>query len=214
MPDLSELSNRQQEVLNYIRTFITKNSYPPSVRDIGVALRIPSTSTVFKELNNLEKKGFIRKDGSMARALTILDDDTAEPNPEDSAALIRNIVSLPLIGQVAAGTPILAEQNIEDNLPLPRQIVGDSASFLLNVRGDSMIEAGILNGDYVVVREQNTAYNGEIVVALIDNEATVKTFYKEADGIRLQPENSRMKPIYVRDNVTILGKVVALLRQI
>jgi repressor LexA len=217
-----KLSERQQEILVFLRDFIARNGYPPSVREIGEAVGLSSSSTVHSHLNTLENKGFIKRDPSSARALTILDRDTDTAAPVDPTAarrtdadapgrLPRNVIALPLVGCVAAGTPTLAEQNIEDSLTLPTQIVGDTGSFLLTVRGESMIEAGILDGDYVVVKEQPTAHNGEIVVALIDDEATVKTFYREPDRIRLQPENQSMQPIYVR-NVTILGKVIALLR--
>jgi repressor LexA len=220
-----KLSERQQEILIFLRDFIAKNGYPPSVREIGEAVGLSSSSTVHSHLNTLENKGFIRRDPSSARALTIIEevDDVGATQPVTlngsldltsrgpSTRLPRNVVELPLVGCVAAGAPILAEQNIEDSLLLPTQIVGDTSSFLLTVRGESMIEAGILDGDYVVVKEQSTASNGEIVVALIDDEATVKTFYREPERIRLQPENHTMQPIYVR-NVTILGKVIALLR--
>jgi repressor LexA len=212
MIDRSKLTERQREVLDFIRDFSQRNSYPPSVRDICEAVGLSSTSSVHAHLNSLEEKGFIRRDGSSARAITILGDD--EMQGEGPTEIVRNIVSLPLLGQVAAGVPIEAQEDINEMLPLPRQVVGDTASFMLTIRGDSMIEAGILDGDYVVVREQPTASNGEIVVALIDSEATVKTFYREPDRIRLQPENALMEPIYVRDDVTILGKVIALLRRV
>ncbi|MDR0459102.1 MAG: transcriptional repressor LexA [Coriobacteriales bacterium] len=213
MIDKTDLTERQREVLDFIRSFALQNSYPPSVRDIGEAVGLASTSSVHAHLNTLEEKGFIRRDGSSARAIIVLDDSEI-PSLEDSTGIIRNIVNLPLLGQVAAGIPMEAQQDIEDSFSLPKQIVGDTASFLLTIRGDSMIEAGIFDGDYVVVREQPTANNGEIVVALIDSEATVKTFYRETDRIRLQPENVSMQPIYVRDDVTILGKVIALLRRV
>jgi len=213
MIDKTDLTERQREVLDFIRSFALQNSYPPSVRDIGEAVGLASTSSVHAHLNTLEEKGFIRRDGSSARAIIVLDDSEI-PSLEESTGIIRNIVNLPLLGQVAAGIPMEAQQDIEDSFSLPKQIVGDTASFLLTIRGDSMIEAGIFDGDYVVVREQPTANNGEIVVALIDSEATVKTFYRETDRIRLQPENVSMQPIYVRDDVTILGKVIALLRRV
>jgi repressor LexA len=225
----TRLSERQREILRFLGDFAAKNGYPPSVREIGEAVGLSSSSTVHSHLNALENKGFIRRDPSSARALTVIDRDKgakagakdaegvlSAPNATTAAPgsphrLPRNVVELPLVGQVAAGTPILAEQNVEESLLLPTQIVGDAGSFLLTVRGESMIEAGILDGDYVVVKEQPTANNGEIVVALIDDEATVKTFYREPDRIRLQPENPTMEPIYARD-VTVLGKVIALLR--
>ena len=214
MTDRAELTDRQREILDFVQAYVARNAYPPSVRDICEAVGLSSTSTVHAHLNTLEEKGFIRRDAASARAISVIAGDGEPVDLGDSTTLIRNIVNLPLVGQVAAGMPILAEENIEENLSLPRQVVGDSASFMLTVRGDSMIDAGIFNGDYVVVREQPTASNGDVVVALIDSEATVKTYYREADRIRLQPENSTMEPIYVRDNVTILGKVIALLRRI
>ncbi|MDR1713823.1 MAG: transcriptional repressor LexA [Coriobacteriales bacterium] len=206
------LTDRQKKILDFLAEFIEKHHYPPSVRQIGDAVGLSSSSTVHAQLHNLETKGYIRRDPESARAIVLIETKKPARKPRPApAALPTNIVSLPLLGTVAAGQPILAEQNIEDTLNLPTQIVGDSSSFLLTVRGESMVEAGILDGDYVVVKEQPTANNGEIVVALIDDEATVKTFYKETDRIRLQPENQSMDPIYVRD-VTILGKVIALLR--
>jgi len=208
------LSDRQQEILDFLNTFTAKNGYPPSVRDIGNAVGLSSSSTVHSHLNALEDKGYIRRDPSSARAISVISHDIETSSRGGSGRIQRlpsNVVELPLVGQVAAGLPTLAEENIEDSMLLPTQIVGDMGSFMLTVRGDSMIEAGILDGDYVVVKEQPTANNGEIVVALIDDEATVKTFYRESDRIRLQPENHTMEPIYARD-VMILGKVIALLR--
>jgi repressor LexA len=205
-----DLSGRQQAILDFLAEFTAKNGYPPSVRQIGEAVGLSSSSTVHSHLNSLEAKGFIKRDAETARGLAIVGQEESDPASSASNPL-RNIVMLPLLGQVAAGRPILAEQNIEETLALPAQIVSDSSSFMLTVRGDSMIEAGILDGDYVVVKEQPSASNGEIVVALIDDEATVKTFYREQDRIRLQPENPTMEPIYARE-VTILGKVIALLR--
>ena len=209
-----KLSERQQEILDFLSDFTARNGYPPSVREIGDAVGLSSSSTVHSHLNALEDKGYIRRDPSSARALTVLSQGRNVSSNETSGQvqhLPRNVVELPLIGRVAAGNPSLAEQDIEDSMLLPTQIVGDVSSFMLTVKGDSMVEAGIFDGDYVVVKEQPTANNGEIVVALIDNEATVKTFYRESDQIRLQPENHTMEPIYTRD-VTILGKVIALLR--
>jgi repressor LexA len=214
MTPFARLSERQKDILDFLSDFTAQNGYPPSVREIGEAVGLSSSSTVHSHLNALEDKGFIRRDPSSARALAVIGQEDAEGNDLRSSApsrLPRNVVELPLVGHVAAGVPTLAEQNVEDSLMLPTQIVGDTSSFLLTVKGESMIEAGILDGDYVVVKEQPTARNGEIVVALIDDEATVKTFYRENDQIRLQPENSTMEPIYARD-VTILGKVIALLR--
>jgi len=214
MVNRSELTERQAEILDFIRAFTARNSYPPSVRDICEAVGLSSTSSVHAHLNTLEEKGFIQRGVSSARAIIVLGNDPEGISFDESTEVIRNVVTLPLLGQVAAGTPILADENIEENLPLPKQVVGDTASFMLTIRGDSMIEAGIFDGDYVVVREQPTANNGEIVVALIDDEATVKSFYREPNGIRLQPANSSMEPIYVNDDIRILGKVIALLRRI
>ncbi|HBT95656.1 MAG TPA: transcriptional repressor LexA [Coriobacteriia bacterium] len=214
MKPVKTLSGRQQEILDFLSDFTTKNGYPPSVREIGEAVGLSSSSTVHSHLNALETKGFIKRDPSSARALTVLDREErapAEATETKSARLPRGTVELPVLGRVAAGIPSYADQNVDETLVLPTQIVGDYSSFLLTVKGESMIEAGIYDGDYVVVKEQKTAGNGDIVVALIDDEATVKTFYREPDRIRLQPENHTMEPIYARD-VMILGKVVALLR--
>jgi repressor LexA len=214
MKPTAKLSERQQDILDFLKDFISRNSYPPSVREIGEAVGLSSSSTVHSHLNTLEDKGYIKRDPSSARALSVIDTDDeprSAPGFQGITHLPRNVVELPVVGRVAAGAPILADQNIEESFLLPTQIVGDTSSFLLTVKGESMIEAGIFDGDYVVVKEQPTANNGEIIVALIEDEATVKTFYKEPDRIRLQPENHSMDPIYVRD-VAILGKVVALLR--
>lgn len=220
--DNPKLTDRQKQVLDFIRISIRDRGFPPSVREIGEATGLKSSSSVHSHLTALEKKGYLRRDASSARALIVneaLLDDDLSVHVDDAVAdepvdeVFRNVIPLPLVGRVAAGTPILAEQNIEETLGLPKQIVGDANSFLLTVSGESMIEAGILDGDIVVVTEQSTARNGEIVVAMIDDEATVKTFYKEADRIRLQPENSTMEPIYTTDAV-ILGKVTALFRTI
>jgi repressor LexA len=223
----TELSKRQEQVLDFIVAYTGKHGYPPSVRDIGTKVGLKSSSTVHSHLVGLENKGYIRRDPSSARAIEVLrtaggafaeangsdvvDKSTALDEVRDVSAILRNIVTLPVVGRVAAGQPILAEQNIEDSFALPTQIVGDTGSFMLTIHGNSMIEAGINDGDYVVVREQNNADNGDIVVAMIDDEATVKTFYREPDCIRLQPQNSSMQPIYSRE-VQIIGKVIALLR--
>ncbi|MGI6221068.1 MAG: transcriptional repressor LexA [Coriobacteriales bacterium] len=220
--DAPKLTDRQKQILDFIRISIRDKGFPPSVREIGDATGLKSSSSVHSHLTALEKKGYLKRDASSARALTVnedlLDDelsvrvdDVVVDEPIDE--VYRNVVPLPLVGRVAAGSPILAEQNIEETLGLPKQIVGDANSFLLTVSGESMIEAGILDGDIVVVTEQSTARNGEIVVAMIDDEATVKTFYKEDGRIRLQPENSTMDPIYTTDAV-ILGKVTALFRSL
>ena len=216
------LKDREQKILNYMKEEIKKKGYPPTVREICSALNIKSTSTAHKAIENLVRQGYIRKDPSKPRALMITDHDSdaavkdspsyeVEPHTELSQA---NVVEIPVIGRIAAGTPILAEQNIEDSFPVPARFVGGSANFMLTVRGESMIEAGIMDGDYILVEQQNTAQNGDIVVAMVDgfeSEATVKTFYKEADHIRLQPENSTMSPIIVKD-ARILGKVKGVFR--
>ena len=202
-----ELTRRQQEILDFIRAEIHRVGYPPSVREIGEAVGLSSSSTVHSHLAALEAKGFIRRDPSKPRALEVLDF-----RDSDAAVDYGQVCSVPVVGQVAAGQPILAAENIEQTLPLPAEFAGES-TFILRVRGDSMIDAGILEGDFAVVRQQNTAANGDIVVAMIDDGATVKRFYREADRIRLQPENSSMDPIYARD-VAVLGKVVALFRHI
>ena len=207
------LTKKQREILEFIRDRIREQGYPPTVREIGEALGLSSSSTVHSHIAALEAKGYLKRNGSSARALTVvegmLDDDHVDSDEDEE--LYRNMVALPLVGQVAAGEPILAEQNIEETLPMPKQIVGDSSSFLLKVKGDSMIDVGIFDGDYVVVKESHGAVNGEIVVAMVDDAATVKRFYKESDHIRLQPENETMDPIIVKD-CTILGSVVALFR--
>ena len=197
------LSEKQKKILDYLKQEIRTKGYPPSVREIGEAVGLKSTSTVHGYLERLEKKGLIRRDPSKPRAIEILD---------DSAYLFRkDFVNVPIVGRVTAGQPILAVENIEDTFPIPAEHLHNSDVFMLSVRGESMIEAGILDGDYVIVQKQSTAENGEIVVALIEDEATVKTFYKEQDTIRLQPENPTMEPIIV-DHVIILGKVVGVIR--
>jgi len=212
MRDPNALTKRQAQILAFMIESTKRDGYPPSVREIGSAVMLSSSSTVHSHLQALESKGYIRREGSGARAIIFLKDPDGRPLADiNSVETSYQVVSLPVVGQVAAGTPILAEQNIEEMLPMPRQLVGNSDSFMLTVRGESMIEAGIMDGDYVVVRQQQTADNGDIVVAMLEDEATVKTFYREPDRIRLQPQNSSMEPIYT-NNVTILGKVIALLR--
>ena len=216
--DKEELTTRQQQILDYIRKCIEVKHYPPSVREIGQAIGLSSPSTVHAHLNALEAKGFIKRDGAKSRSMVITgsEDESrerakVEPRTEFNG---HSLVELPLVGRVAAGTPILAEQNIEEEVPLPTSLFGDRNSFLLTVHGDSMINAGIYDGDTLLVREQSTANNGDIVVAMVDgfeSEATVKTFYREGDHIRLQPENSTMSPIIVND-VKILGKVRGVFR--
>ena len=197
--------NTQERILAYIQSAIETQGYAPSVREIGEAVGLSSTSTVHGHLRRLEKKGLLHRDAMKPRAMGLSKDIASAVSERDG------ILSLPVIGCVAAGQPILAEQNVEDSLSLPVSFVGEGSHFSLRVRGDSMIQAGILNDDYIVVRRQANANNGEIVVAMIDDEATVKRFYKEEGHFRLQPENSTMKPIIV-DEVLILGRVVAIQR--
>jgi repressor LexA len=207
MPYKRELTARQQQILDYIRSEIHRRGFPPSVREIGEHVGLSSSSTVHSHLAALEAKGFLRRDPSKPRALEVLDyRDT------DRAIDYGSVRAVPLLGRVAAGEPMFAAENIESTISLPAEMA-DESTFILRVKGDSMIDAGILDGDFVVVRQQNTASNGDIVVAMIDEDATVKTFYREADRIRLQPQNPTMDPIYSRD-VTVLGKVVALFRNL
>lgn len=206
------LSKRQQAIYDYICSYTKEHSYPPSVREIGAAVGLASPSTVHTHLKVLEREGYITRDSNKPRTIEIVVQDN-DGLAKVSQDLDHDLISLPVVGHVAAGTPILAEQNIEDTLSLPTSIVGDSSSFILRVHGHSMINAGIFDGDYIVVKEQHEAHDGEIVVALLDESATVKTFYREEDRIRLQPENDTMEPIYVR-NPQILGRVTALIRHI
>lgn len=199
------LTKRQREILAYVMSSMQQRGYPPSVREIGAALGLTSSSTVHSHLTALEKKGFIHRDPSKPRAIEILKDGASQPP--------KRVVNVPVLGRIAAGQPLLAEENVEDVFPLPRDLVREDAAFILRVRGESMIEVGILDGDYLVIRQQATANNGEIVAALLGEEATVKRFYRERDHIRLQPENRTMTPILTRD-ATILGKVVALIRRL
>ena len=199
------LTKRQREILAYVMDSMQERGYPPSVREIGAALGLTSSSTVHSHLAALEKKGFIHRDPSKPRAIEILKDGASQPP--------KRVVHVPVLGRIAAGQPIFAEENIEDVFPLPRDFVREDAAFILRVRGDSMIDAGIHDGDYLVVRQQATANNGEIVAAMLGDEATVKRYYRERDHIRLQPENSTMSPIIARD-VTVLGKAIALIRRL
>ena len=198
-----KISDKQREILEYIKKEILNKGYPPTVRDICEAVHLKSTSSVHSHLETLEKNGYIRRDPTKPRTIEILDDDFALTR--------RELVNVPVIGTVAAGTPILAEQNIEDYLPIPAEILPNKEVFMLKVKGNSMIEAGIYNGDKVIVAKQPNAENGDKVVALVDDSATVKTFYKENGHFRLQPENSSMDPI-ILDQVEILGKVIGLFR--
>ena len=197
------ITEKQKEILEYIKETILKKGYPPAVREICVAVNLKSTSSVHSHLETLEKNGYIRRDPTKPRTIEILDDDFALTR--------REMVNVPLIGTVAAGVPILAQENIESYMPFPAEMLPNKDIFMLRVKGESMIEAGILNGDQVLVSSQSTAENGEMVVALVDDSATVKTFYKEDGHYRLQPQNSSMEPIIV-DDVQILGKVIGLFR--
>lgn len=216
---IDALTKRQKQILDFIKSQTDKNGYPPTVREIGKALGLSSSATVHTHLSALEAKGYLHRDASKSRSLHIVGEHHPAESSNSAKGVIgvsgKDVVALPLVGRVAAGAPILAEQNITETLPLPIEIVGDSSSFLLRIKGESMIEAGILDGDYVVVKEQKSASNGEIVVAMIDDEATVKTFYREENGIRLQPENNSMEPIYPdTESLQVLGKVVALFRTV
>ncbi len=209
-----KITKRQQQIYDFIRSYQKEKGYPPSVREMAAAVGLSSPSTVHAHLAALEERGLIKRDATKPRAIEVFNEDgSAAKLTEVTENPARGTVSLPLVGRVAAGMPILAEQNIEDTLTLPTEITTDACSFILEVHGDSMVNAGIFNGDFLIVREQKSAMNGEIVVAMIDGEATVKTFYKERGRVRLQPENDAMEPIYAA-NPTILGKVVALMRRL
>lgn len=199
---MERLTPRQQKIYDFIKDEVRNKGYPPSVREIGEAVGLRSSSTVHAHLEKLEHKGYIRRDPTKPRAIEILESDVQA----------AHMVSLPLVGRVPAGEPVLAEENIEEFIDVPSQFVKPGTTqFVLRVKGDSMIDAGILDGDLVLVRQQSQAENGEIVVALLEDEATVKRFYREADTIRLQPENPRYQPIETPD-VVVLGKVVAVFR--
>ena len=213
-----KITKRQQQIYDFIRSYQTEKGYPPSVREMAAAVGLSSPSTVHAHLSALEAHGLIKRDKTKPRALEVFEqegnlDNNLDISQESPVAEMRGVVSLPLVGRVAAGMPILAEQNIEDTFTVPTEIASDSSSFILEVHGNSMINVGIYNGDYIIVREQPSAMNGDIVVAMIDGSATVKTFYKERGRVRLQPENDAMEPIFA-DNPTILGKVVALMRHL
>ena len=201
-----DLTKRQQEIFDFIKRYSAKYGYPPTVRDIGKAVGLASSSTVHAHLSNLERIGLLRRDPAKPRAIELLD---------RAAAGVRGLVrpGLPLVGQVAAGQPVLAEENIEDYVQTPSFAGGEEGEYLLRVRGDSMRDAGILENDLVVVRSQDVADDRDIVVALVGDEATVKRFFQETDHVRLQPENDSMEPIRARE-VRILGKVVGLMRSI
>lgn len=197
------ITKKQTEILEYIKSQILNKGYPPSVRDICVAVNLKSTSSVHAHLESLEKNGYIRRDPTKPRTIEIIDDNFNLAR--------REIINVPLVGQVAAGQPVLAVENITGYYPIPAEVMPSGNVFMLKVKGDSMINAGIFDGDQIIVRQQSDASNGEIVVALVDDSSTVKRFYKENGHIRLQPENDFMDPIIVNE-CTILGKVVGLLR--
>ena len=209
-----DLTKRQQEIFDFIKRYSARHGYPPTVRDIGKAVGLASSSTVHAHLANLEKLGLLRRDPSKPRAIEML--DRARGGVEQAVENVRSLVKpdgLPLVGQVAAGSPILAEENIEDYVQVPEVAGGDEGEYVLRVRGESMKNAGILPGDFVVVRPQETAGDGEIVVALVGEEATVKRFFRESDHVRLQPENETMDPIRSRE-VRVLGRVVGVFRKV
>lgn len=197
---MRDASEKKMQILDFIRREIDDKGYPPSVREICLAVGLKSTSTVHAHLNRLEEEGYIRRDATKPRALELTDTATVRGR------------SVPLLGRVTAGVPILAQQNIEEYYMLPQNLVGGDEVFILSVQGESMIEVGILDGDFVIVRRQSHAENGDIVVAMIDDEATVKRIFFEKNRVRLQPENPTMQPIYARE-VAVLGRVIALFRQ-
>ena len=197
------ITKKQTEILEYIKSQILNKGYPPSVRDICTAVNLKSTSSVHAHLETLEKNGYIRRDPTKPRAIEIIDDNFNLTR--------REVVNVPLIGQVAAGQPLLAVENITSYFPIPAEFIPKEEVFMLNVKGESMVNAGIYDGDQIIVKQQSTASNGEIVVALVDDSATVKRFYKENGYIRLQPENDFMEPIIV-DSCEIIGKVIGLIR--
>jgi len=211
-----ELNKREKDILKFIEKQVADVGYPPSVREIGKAVGLSSTATVHAYLAKLEEKGYIKKENQKGRTLRLLkglNKNKIENTSEKPFYSGRELVDVPVIGKITAGAPILAVENITDNFLIPIDFVGNSESFMLTVSGESMIEAGILDGDYILVKRQNVARNGEIVVAMIDDEATVKTFYMEDNHIRLQPENSSMDPIIVPD-CQVLGRVVGVFRKL
>lgn len=216
MTKSQSLTKRQIAILDFITQQIRLKGYPPSVREIGEAVGLQSSSTVHSHLTQMEQKGYIRRDPTKPRAIMILKDSNGDADFYNTAettdgSTYEEMIALPLLGQVAAGLPILADENIEDTISFPMRFIRQNDSFLLKVKGDSMINVGIFDGDLIAVAPQKTANNGDIIVALLGDEATVKTFYKEKGRIRLQPENDSMEPIYAT-NVEIIGKVAALFR--
>ena len=198
------ISKKQQEILDYMKNEILNRGFPPSVREICEAVNLKSTSSVHAHLETLEKNGYIRRDPTKPRANEILDDNFN--------MVRRELVNVPVVGRVAAGEPILATENVESYFPIPAEYVPKNPTFMLTVKGESMINAGIFNGDHLLIEQKNTAENGEIVVALLDDSATVKTFYKENGYYRLQPENDSMDPIIIHGDIQILGKVFGVFR--
>lgn len=198
-----KISNKQREILEYIKQEILNRGYPPAVREICEAVDLKSTSSVHSHLETLEKNGYIRRDPTKPRAIEIMDDSFNLTR--------REVVNVPIVGSVAAGQPLLAVENIENYFPIPAEFMPNTQTFMLHVKGESMVNAGIFDGDQILVQQQSTARNGDIVVALVEDSATVKTFYKEDDHIRLQPENDTMDPIIV-DDCQILGKVFGVFR--
>lgn len=207
-----KLNEKQLQILDFVASEVEKKGYPPSVREICKAVGFKSTSTVHSYLGRLEKDGFIQKDPSKPRALKIVHPKKIKQKNIDSIYERKELIDVPIVGKVTAGQPILAVENIDDTFPIPAQLLQNSTAFMLKVQGESMIDAGILDKDLVLVRQQSMAENGDIVVALIGDEATVKTFYKEKEYVRLQPENPYMEPIIVKDNLSILGKVIGVFR--
>lgn len=199
-----KISPKQAEILDYIKNEIINRGFPPTVRDICDAVNLKSTSSVHSHLETLERNGYIRRDPTKPRTIEIVDDNFNLTR--------RELVNVPVVGRVAAGEPILAVENVESYFPIPAEFMPNSQTFMLNVKGESMINAGILDGDQILVQQQPTAENGEIVVALVDDSATVKTFYKEDGYYRLQPENDTMEPIIVMGEIQILGKVIGVFR--
>ena len=213
-----DLTKKQIEIIEFIKSEIREKGYPPSVREIGTAVNLRSTSSVHNQLHNLERKGYIRRVTSKQRAIEVIGFNTfLEPEgkeeEDEEPMVVSDTVNVPILGSVAAGYPLMAEENVEDVYPMPYDVVGKDKCFMLHVNGDSMMDAGILDGDLVLCRQQIDASDGDIVVALIDDETTVKFFYRESGRIRLQPANDDYEPIYARE-LTIQGKVIAVMRLI
>ncbi|MCQ2550719.1 MAG: transcriptional repressor LexA [Clostridia bacterium] len=211
---MANVRERQMKILAFMKEAIKTKGYPPTIREICEAMHVKSTSTVHKDIESLVKEGYLKKDPSKPRALMVVDSPMDASHASNLDVANQNTIEIPVVGRVAAGLPILAEQNIDDSFPVPARFVNGGTNFMLTVKGESMVEAGIFDGDYILVEQTNEAHNGEIVVALVDGfetEATVKTFYKEDDHIRLQPENKTMSPIIV-ENARIVGKVKGVFR--